>query len=61
MTTWFGGTFCVPSAERVKPSTMTIRVNAVPIMRTAGTRLMAPSSNAMVSGEPLPLLAFWIA
>src|SRR4051794_5023006 len=61
MTTWFGGTFCVPSAERVKPSTMTIRVNAVPIIRIAGTKLIAPSKSAIVSGEPLPLLAFLMA
>src|SRR4051812_13931870 len=57
MMTWFGGTPCVPSAERVKPSTMTIRVNAVIMIRPAGTRLTTPSRTTSASGEDsAPLL-----
>ena len=63
MITWFGGICWVPSAVRVKPSTMTMRVKAVTIISSAGTRLTTPSSRTMVSGEappPLTLVtSFW--
>src|SRR4051794_4469345 len=59
MMTWFGGVPWVPSAERVNPRTMTIRVNAVTMMSAAGTRLTTPRSTTRASGDdsrPLFLL-----
>src|SRR5690349_9888462 len=62
MMTWFGGTFCVDSALRVKPSTMTMRVNAVIVISAAGSRVRAPSSTAMPIGllvSPPLFVDFW--
>ena len=50
MTTWFGGMPWVPSALRVNPSTMTIRVKAVTMMSIAGSRLTRPSISARPIG-----------
>ena len=50
MRTWFGGMPWVPSAERTNPMTMTMRVNAVVMMSSAGRKVIAPSSRTIETG-----------
>ena len=43
--TWLGGVLCVPSALRMKPSTIRIRVKPVTVNRIAGTSDSPPTSS----------------
>jgi hypothetical protein len=51
--TWLGGAVGVPRPERMKPSTIRMRVKPVTVNRSAGTSEMPPiSSSSWTALEP---------
>ena len=52
--TWFGGIDCVPSALRMNPSTIRIRVKLVITSTRPGSSVTSPSSSSVWTEDDMP-------